>query len=99
VASIEEELALAKRAKAAVENIRTKPREEVIAILRNAIRTVQMQPGFSSGNALIDARHKIGLALPLVISGLHGDRPEEEKIDTAKSAIEAWIKELEAARV
>ena len=43
-----------------------------------AIRTVQTQSGFSSEDALINARHKVGLALPLVISGLHGDQPDQD---------------------
>jgi hypothetical protein len=97
MASIEEELAFAKQAKAAIENVRTKPRDEVVATLREAIRTVQSQSSFSSEDALTEARHKVGLALPLVISGLHGDQPEEEKIDKAKSVIDAWIKTLEGS--
>jgi hypothetical protein len=97
MANVEGELQATTQAKVAIENIGTKPREEVVAILRKAIRTVQTQSSFSSDDALIDARHKIGLALPLVISGLHGDQPDQDKIDTAKSAIDAWIKELERA--
>jgi hypothetical protein len=95
VASIEEELALAKQAKAAIENVRTKPRDEVVVTLREAIRAVQSQSSFSSEDAPTETRHKVGLALPLVISGLHGDQPDQDKVDKAKSAIEAWIKELE----
>jgi len=62
-----------------------------------AIRTVQTQSGFSSEDALINARHKVGLALLPVIIGLEQGQKNQGDINNAKSAIEAWIKELKGS--
>jgi hypothetical protein len=48
----------------------------------------------SSGGALNEARCKVGIAL----SNLTHSPPTQEKIDKAKSPIQAWIQELEAAK-
>jgi hypothetical protein len=83
--SIEEELALAKQAKAAIEGKLT---TEAIEVLRKAYLTATGQPDFSS---LRDVRHNVGVALPPVTVG----QPNQEKIDKAKAAVGAWIRALE----
>jgi hypothetical protein len=86
--SIEEELALAKQAKAAIEGKLT---TEAIEVPRKAYRMAAMQPAFAS--ALRDARHNVGLALPPVTGG----QPNQEEIEEVKSAIDAWIEALEGS--
>ena len=93
--SIEEELALAKQAKAAIER---KPRTQTTEVLRKANRMAAAQmTSFSSEGRLNDARHKLGLVLPPAIRTLE-DRASVDKIEKAKASIDAWIKELEAAK-
>ena len=88
MASTEEELALAKQAKAAIEGKLT---TEAIEVPRKAYRMAAMQPAFAS--ALRDARHNVGLALPPVTGG----QPNQEEIEEVKSAIDAWIEALEGS--
>ena len=85
--SIEEELALAKQAKAAIEGKLT---TEAIEVLRKAYLTATGQPDFSS---LRDVRHNVGVALPPVTGG----QPNQEEIEEVKSAIDAWIEALEGS--
>ena len=85
--SIEEELALARLAKAAIEGKLTKGAIEVI---RKAYLTAATQPPFDS--PLRGARHNVGVALPPVAGG----QPNQEQIDKAKSAVAEWIKQLRA---
>ena len=86
MASLEEELALAKQAKAAIE----KPSKDTVDVLRKAIHMARTQATvFSSAGSLNEARHNVVVAL---IEG----QPNQEKINKAKSTLEAWIKELEA---
>ena len=87
MASIEEELARSKQAKAAIEGKLT---EEAIKVLREAYLMAETQAAFSSEGPLRDARHNVGVALPSVTGG----QPHQAEINKAKSAIEAWIKEL-----
>jgi len=47
-----------------------------------------------SGGALNEARANVGIALSNL---MHGP-PTPERIEKAKSAMDAWIKELEAAK-
>jgi hypothetical protein len=92
---IEEELALAKQAKAAIGR---KPRTETIEVLRKAHHMAAAQmTTYASEGRLNDARHKLGLVLPPAIRALE-DQASEDKIEKAKTAIDAWIKELEAAK-
>jgi len=85
MASIEEELALVKQAKAAIEN----PSKDTVEVLRKAIHMARTQATvFSSAGSLNEARHNVVVAL---IEG----QPNQEKINKAKSAIDAWVKELE----
>jgi hypothetical protein len=90
MAGIKEELALAKRAKVAIEGKLTK---EAIEVLRKAYRMAGTQAAFSSGGPLRDARHNVGGALPPVAGG----QPSQAKIAVAKAAIDAWIKELKGS--
>ena len=87
MASIEEELALVKQAKAAIEN----PSKDTVEDLRKAIHMARTQATVFS-SALNEARHNVVVAL---IEG----QPNQEKISKAKSAIDAWIKELERGSV
>ena len=92
MATIEEELALAKQAKAVIE---AKPRNETIEVLRKANQMAAAQmTTFSSAGPLNDARHKLGLALPPIIRALEQGQPNQDKIDKAKSAIEDWMRLL-----
>ena len=86
------ELKAAKAAKAAIDVLLTAtPKSAVLATLRTAKHVAVSN--VSSGGALNEARGKVGLALSNLMHGL----PSQDKIDKAKSAIEAWIKELEAS--
>ena len=95
MAMIEEELKLAKQAKAAIER---KHRTETIEVLRKANRMAAAQMAtFASEGRLNNARHKLGLVLPPAIRAFEG-QASEDKIEKAKASIDAWIKELEAAK-
>ena len=90
--SINEELDVAKAAKAAINALLTaKSKPAVLATLKKANRAAILK--LSSGGALNEARGKVGIALSSI---MHGP-PTKEKIDGAKSAIDAWIKELEGS--
>jgi hypothetical protein len=75
--------------KAAIER---KPRTETTEVLRKANRmaTAQMTT-FASEGRLNDARHRLGLVLPPAIKALEG-QASEDKIEKAKTAIDAWLK-------
>ena len=90
--SINEELEVAKAAKAAIKALLTATsKPAVLATLKKANRAAILN--LSSGGALNAARAKVGIALSNIMYGL----PTKEKIDEAKSAIDAWIKELEGS--
>jgi hypothetical protein len=96
VVKILEELKAAKAAKAAINALSTAtPKSEVVATLRKADHVAVLN--LSSRGLLNEARGNVGIAL----SNLIDERgpPTPERIDKAKRAIDAWIKELEAARV
>ena len=87
------EIKIAKAAKAAIDVLLSaKPKSAVLATLRTANHVAVVN--LSSGGALNEARANVGIALSNLMHGL----PTTEKIDKAKRAIEAWIKELEAAK-
>ena len=82
--SINEELEIAKAAKAAIKALLTAtPKSAVLATLKKADRAAILN--LSSGNALNEARGKVGIALSNIMHGL----PTEEKVDEARSAIDA----------
>ena len=88
--SIKEELEAAKAAKAAIKALLTAPSKSAVsATLKDAYRAAVLN--LSSGGALNEARGKVGVAPSNIRHGL----PTKEKIEGAKSAIEAWITELE----
>ena len=94
--STDKELEEAKAAKAAINALLTaSPKSGVLTTLKNAGRAAILN--FSSGGALNEARGNVGTTL----SNLIDERgpPTPERIDKAKRAIDAWIKELEAAKV
>ena len=87
------ELKAAKAAKAAIDVLLTAtPKSTALATLRTANHVAIVN--LSSGGALNEARADVGIALSNLMHGL----PTPEKIDKAKRAIEAWIKELEEAK-
>jgi len=92
--SINEELKAAKAAKAAINVLLTTPttKSAVSATLRSANHAAVLNLG--SGGALNEARANVGITLSNL---MHGP-PTPERIDKAKSAIEAWLKELEMAK-
>jgi hypothetical protein len=91
--SINEELKAAKAAKAAINALSTATRKSaVLATLCTANHVAILNLG--SGGALNEARANVGIALSNLMHGL----PTPEKIDKANSAMDAWIKELEAAK-
>ena len=92
--SIEEELKAARAAKAAIKLLLTAtPKSVVSATLRKANHAAILN--LSSGGALNEARANVGVAL----SGLVNSTPTPEKIDKAKSAVEEWIKHLQASLI
>ena len=92
MANIDEELAVAREARAAIEK---RPRE-FLAILRKALYLARQSILFSS--ALNHARNEAGKALSTLIVAVKARRETPERINRAKYAIDAWIEELEAAR-
>src|SRR5260370_42675980 len=80
--SINEELEVAKAAKAAIKALVTATsKRAVLATLKKANRAAILN--LSSGGALNEARGKVGIALSSIMHGL----PTKEKIDEAKSEI------------
>jgi hypothetical protein len=94
MATISEELEAAKAAKAAINVLLTKatPISVVSKMLRDAKHAAVLNLG--SGGALTEVRANVGIAL----SSLLDRPPTPERIDKAKSAVDAWIKELEVAK-
>ena len=88
--SVDEELKAAKAAKAAIGALLTR-KSEVLATLGKARHAAVLN--LSSGGTLNEARGSVGIALSSVMHS----RPEPEKIDKTKAAINTWIKELEAS--
>jgi hypothetical protein len=90
--SINEELEVAKAAKAAIKALLTATsKPAVLATLKKANRAAILN--LSSGGALNEARGKVRIALSNIMYG----PPTKEKIDEVRSAIDAWIKELEGS--
>ena len=91
---INEELKVAKAAKAAINTLSMEaPKSAVLATLGKANNAAILN--LSSGGALNEARANVGIALSNLIHE-HGP-PTPHSIYKAKSAIEAWIRELEAS--
>jgi hypothetical protein len=89
-----EELKAAKAAKAAINAFAlAAPEPRVLGTLKKANHAAVLNLG--TGGTLNEARGNVGIAL----SGVMHSQPTPEKINKAKSAIEAWIKELEAAKL
>jgi hypothetical protein len=90
--SIKEELADARAAQAAIKALsEAAPKSAVLATLVKAKHAAVFN--LSSGAALNEARGNVGRALSIVMRGL----PTEGKINTAKSAIDTWINNLECS--
>ena len=92
--SINEELEAAKAAKAAIDVLLSAtPKSAALGALNKAKYAAILN--LSSGGALNEARANVGIALSNLIHD-HGP-PSPQSIDTAKRAIEAWIRELEGS--
>jgi hypothetical protein len=94
MASIAKELEAARAAKAAIDVLLTTPtrKSAVAATIRTANTAAVVNLG--RGGALNDARVTVGIALSTLIER----PPTPERINSAKAAIDAWIKELGAAK-
>ena len=92
MASIDEELKAAQAAKAVVGALLTRPISTSSAELRKA-KTIAVLNLGGGGGALNEARANVGIAL----SNLMDRPPMPEEINNAMAAIDAWIRELEAA--
>ena len=92
MARIDDELKAAQAAKAIVDALLTRPISTMSAELRKA-KTVAVVNLGGGGGALNEARANVGIAL----SNLMDRPPMPEGINNAKAAIDAWIRELEAA--
>jgi hypothetical protein len=88
------ELEAAKAAKKAINVLLRKatPISAFSKTLRDANHAAVLNLG--SGGALNEARATVGIALSNL---MHGP-PTPERLDNAKSAVDAWVKELEAAK-
>ena len=90
--SINKELKAAKAAKAAINSLSmATPKSAVLATLVKAKHAAVFN--LSSGAALNKARANVRIALSIIMHGM----PTQKKIDKAKFAVEAWIRELEAS--
>jgi hypothetical protein len=88
---MDEELKAARAAKAAVNALAIR-KSEGLTTLKHAYRVAVLNLG--SVGLLNEARRMVGIALSNLMYGL----PTQEKINNAKAVIDAWIKELEAAK-
>ena len=93
MARIDEELKAAQAAKAVVGALFTRPVSTFSAELRKAKTIAVVNLGGAGGGALNEARANVVIAL----SNLMDRPPIPEGINNAKAAIDAWIRELEAA--
>jgi hypothetical protein len=96
VANIDEELALASEARAAIE----KRPKEMFKVLRTAalVARTQQTLKFSSEAALNKARRRVGSALESLIPALEANRETPTRMKKAKDAVDEWIKEIKVAR-
>jgi hypothetical protein len=88
-----EELKAAQAAKTAVDTLFARPISAVSAELRKA-KTIAVVNLGGGGGALNEARASVGIAL----SNLMDRPPTPDKMDNAKAAVDAWIKELERSQ-
>jgi hypothetical protein len=88
-----EECRAAKAAKAVISTLSatTRPNSKSLTPLHHAYRIAVLH--LSNEGPLNEARRKVAVAL----STLLHSQPTPEKIDKAKSAVEAWINQLRAA--
>ena len=95
--SINKELEAAKAAKRAIDFLlMATPKSAVLATLNKAkyVAVLNLSSGGPSNQRVLnETRSKVGMAVSNLLHGL----PTQEKIDKAKSAIEAWIRALEAS--
>ena len=95
---IDEELSVAKSAKAAIDALSTLgPNPSIVETLRHARDVAASAMTFLGDGPLNDERDKIGIAFSILIRALGDSSLTREKIENAKGAIEDWMKLLEGA--
>ena len=95
---IDEELSVAKSAKAAIDALSTVgPNPSIIETLRYARDVATSAMTFLGEGPLNDERDKIGIAFSILIRALGDGGPTQEKIENAKGAIDDWMKLLDGA--
>jgi len=94
--SVSEELKAARAAKAALNQLTTAATPTQLVLMRTlrSANHAAVVNHLGSGGALNEARTNVIIALAKVMHG----RPTPERIGKTKAAIDAWIKELEAAK-
>ena len=88
----------AREVKAAMEAIGTKPREKIVKTLRKASITARGATSPVASDARNAARTQAANDLTILIPALEAHLETPGRKTKAKDAIEAWIKELEAAK-
>jgi hypothetical protein len=95
---IDEELSVAKSAKAAIDALSTLgPNPSIVETLRHARDVAASAMTFLGDGPLNDERDKIGITFSILIRALGDSSLTREKIENAKGAIEDWMKLLEGA--
>jgi hypothetical protein len=93
---INEELSVAKAAKAAIDALSTVgPDPSIVATLRDARNVAASAMTFLGEGPLNDERDEIGIAFSILIRALGDSSLTREKIENAKGALENWLKLLE----
>ena len=95
---IDEELSVAKSAKAAIDALSTLgPNPSIVETLRRARDVAASAMTFLGDGPLNDERDKIGITFSILIRALGDSSLTREKIENAKGVIEDWMKLLEGA--
>ena len=95
---IDQELSVAKSAKAAIDALSTTgPNSSIVETLRHARDLAASAMTFLGEGPLNDGRDKIGITFSILIRALGDGDPTREKIEDAKGAVEDWMKLLDGA--
>ena len=93
---IDQELSVAKSAKAAIDALSTTgPNSSIVETLRHARDLAASAMTFLGEGPLNDGRDKIGITFSILIRALGDGGPTREKIEDAKGAVEDWMKLLD----
>ena len=95
---IDEELSVAKSAKAAIDALSAAgPNSSIVETLRHARDVAASAMTFLGEGPLNDERDKVGIAFSILIRAPGDSSLTREKIEDAKAAIENWMKLLDGA--